>query len=407
MTAPHPGRADAVPEPDGCGTIVAVHPSPDGYGADLQLVQTVAALVEERWRVVVVLPRPGPLVDRLTAVGAETEFLGYPVLRKAGANPLALARLLGAAAVAVHRAVGLLRRLRPAALIVNTVTLPWWLLAGRLARIPTVCYVHEAETSAGWLVRRALLAPLWLADAVIVISEAVRAATLAAQPGLAGRVRLIYNGVPDAPAAMPPPPDWSRPVRLAVVGRLSPRKAPHVALEALRRLVGRHDVELELAGTAFAGYEWYESELRGTAAAPELAGRVRFSGYCSPIWPVLERCHIVLAPSLQEPFGNVVVEAQLAGRPVVAAAAYGHLESIVDGETGLLVPPGDPEGLAAAVERLVMHPDLAARLGQQARAEAVRRFSLPRYRREIADLMAGVAGTPVPVLRGRTARSAG
>ena len=158
---------------------------PDGYGADLQLVQTVAALVEEGWRVVVVLPHPGPLVDRLAAVGAEPTFVDYPVLRKASANPVALARLLLAALACLPRAIRLVRGARPAALLVNTVTLPWWLLAGRLTRTPTIGYVHEAETSAGRLVRRGLLAPLLLADAVIVISEAVRAATIAAQPRLA------------------------------------------------------------------------------------------------------------------------------------------------------------------------------------------------------------------------------
>ena len=101
---------------------------------------------------------------------------------------------------------------------------------------------------------------------------------------------------------------------------------------------------------------------------PELAGRVRFSGYCSPIWPVLERADIVVAPSLQEPFGNVVVEAQLAGRPVVAAAAYGHLESITDVETGLLVPPGDAAALAEAVRAA----DHRSRAGRPARERASR-----------------------------------
>ena len=261
---------------------------------------------------------------------------------------------------------------------------------GRLTRTPTIGYVHEAETSAGRLVRRGLLAPLLLADAVIVISETVRAATIAAQPRLAHRTRLIYNGVPSAPAPLAPP-ERSRPIRLAVVGRLSPRKAPHLVLEAMRRIGERHDVVVELAGTAFTGYEWYEAQLRETASAPELAGRVLFSGYCSPIWPVLERADIVVAPSLQEPFGNVVVEAQLAGRPVVAAAAYGHLESVTDFETGLLVPPGDAEALADAVARLITDPALAARLGEQARAEAERRFSVPRYRREIAELVRDVS----------------
>ena len=368
------------------GTVLAVHPSPDGYGADLQLVQTVTALIEEGWRVVVALPHPGPLVQRLSAVGAEPRFVSYPVLRKASANPVALARLLLAALACLPRAVRLIRRIGPAALLVNTVTLPWWLAAGRLTRTPTIGYVHEAETSAGRLVRRGLLAPLLLADAVIVISEAVRAATLAAQPRLRDRVRLIYNGVPSPPAPLAPP-ERSRPIRLAVVGRLSPRKAPHVVLAAMQRIGERHDVVVELAGDTFAGYEWYEAQLRESAGTPELAGRVQFSGYCSPIWPVLERADIVVAPSLQEPFGNVVVEAQLAGRPVVAAAAYGHLESITDAETGLLVPPGNAAALAEAVDRLITDPALAGRLGEQARAEAVRRFSLPRYRREIADLV--------------------
>jgi glycosyltransferase involved in cell wall biosynthesis len=387
------GASRSVSGPAGRGTVLAVHPSPDGYGADLQLVQTVGGLVDDGWRVVVALPHPGPLVDRLAAAGAETTFVDYPVLRKASANPLALGRLVLAAAACLPRAVRLVRRVRPSALLVNTVTLPWWLLVGRLTRTPTIGYVHEAETAAGRLVRRGLLAPLLLADVVPVISEAVRTATVTAQPRLAGRIRLVYNGVPSAPDPLAPP-QWSEPIRLAVIGRLSPRKAPHVVLEALRRLRPRHDVVLELAGTAFAGYEWYDAELRETAAEPELAGRVQFSGYCSPVWPVLERADIVVAPSVQEPFGNVVVEAQLSGRPVVAAAAFGHLESVTDEQTGLLVPPGDAGAMAEAVERLITDPVLAARLAEQAQAEAQRRFSVSRYRREIASVVGAVARPP-------------
>lgn len=408
MTAPGVGEPGTASGPRGRGTVLAAHPSPDGYGADLQLVQTVAALLEEGWRVVVVLPHSGPLVERLTAAGADLAVVPYPVLRKASANPVALVRLLLSAVGCLPRAMRLVRRLRPAALLVNTVTLPWWLLVGRLTRTPTIGYVHEAETSARALVRRGLVAPLLLADAVIVISEAVRAATIAAQPRLAGRARLIYNGVPSAAAPLVPP-QRARPIRLAVVGRLSPRKAPHLVLEAMQQLAERHEVVVELAGTAFAGYEWYEAQLRQKASAPELAGRVHFSGYCFPIWPVLERADIVVAPSLQEPFGNVVVEAQLAGRPVVAAAAYGHLESITDGETGLLVAPGDTGALAEAVERLITDPALASRLGIRAREEALRRFSLPLYRREIAELVQSVAQgsrkTPSGVLQVSPGRS--
>lgn len=373
------------------GTIVVVNPSPDVYGADLQMLQTVTGLVEHGWRVPVVLPHDGPLSGRIRAAGGEVVLLPFPVLRKANLRPRALVVMLGEALLTLLRGVRLLRRLRPAVLVVNTVTLPWWLLVGRLTGTPTIGHLHEAESGGSRLVRTLLIAPLRLADAVILISEAVRTAMVAAQPRLAGRARLVYNGVPGPPD---PPTDAEPhdPVRLAVAGRLSPRKAPHVALEAAARL--RRDglpVTLEVAGTAFAGYEWYEAELRERAARPDLAGAVTFSGYCSPIWPVLQRADVVLAPSTQEPFGNVVVEAQLARRPVVAAAAYGHLESVTDAETGLLVSPEDPAAMAAAVRRLVEDPDLARRLAGRAEQEAVRRFSVQRYRREVAGLVAELA----------------
>ena len=177
-----------------------------------------------------------------------------------------------------------------------------------------------------------------------------------------------------------------------MVGRLSPRKGPHLALETVGQLrAADYDVELELAGSTFPGYEWYEAELRERADRPDLRGAVEFSGYTAPVWPVLQRADIVLAPSTQEPFGNVVVEAQMSRRPVVAAASHGHLESIADGQTGLLVPAGDPEAMAEAVKRLIADPELADRVARTAETEAVRLFSVERYRREVAALVDRVA----------------
>ena len=80
-------------------------------------------------------------------------------------------------------------------------------------------------------------------------------------------------------------------------------------------------------------------------------------------------------------------------RPVVAAAAQGHLESITDGETGLLVTAGDATALADGVRRLITDPALAARLAGSAEVEAVRRFSVERYRREVADLVERLASS--------------
>jgi glycosyltransferase involved in cell wall biosynthesis len=146
-------------------------------------------------------------------------------------------------------------------------------------------------------------------------------------------------------------------------------------------------LELELAGSVFPGYEWYLDQLRERAAQDDLAGAVTFSGYCSPIWPALERADLAVAPSLREPFGNAVVEAQLALRPVVATAALGHLESITDGDTGLLVPAEDVEAMAKAIQRIVEDAELAAELAANARANALARFTTERYAAEVVRLV--------------------
>lgn len=370
-------------------TLVIANPSPDVYGADLQMLQSATALVEAGWRVIVVLPEDGALVPRITAIGAEVHFQTFPVLRKGNASPRALLAMLVRAAHSVPRSAALIRQLRADVLLVNTVTLPWWVLAGRLTSTPTVVHLHEAETEARRTVRRLLMAPVRLASAVIVISRSAHEAMVNAQPALAGRAHLIYNGVPQPPGEPEPARRQGR-LRLAVIGRLSPRKAPDVAIEALHKLVTDGvDVELEVVGTAFPGYEWYVEQLHARADHPELIGRVHFAGYQSPIWPVLARADIVLAPSLHEPFGNAVVEAQMSRRPVVAAASLGHLESITDELTGLLVVPGDADAMAAAARRLVEDRTLAARLADEGRREGLRRFSVDRYRREIAGVVLG------------------
>lgn len=347
------------------------------------MLESLGALVSAGYEVRVAIPSDGALIPKIRERGGEVEFVDFPVLRRANQSVAAFAGLAWDAASAVPRLVSYLRRLRPAAVYVNTVTLPWWLLASRMAGIPTVCHLHEAETTDSKLVRTALIAPLRLAHRVIVISQSTMDAMLVADRRLKPKGDLIYNGVPQPPQA-PSPAKRELPIRLISVGRLSPRKAPHLALDAVGQLRTQgYEVSIELAGSVFPGYEWYEDELRARAAKDDLLGAVEFSGYCSPIWDHLAAADICVQPSLREPFGNAVVEAQYSLRPVVATRALGHTETISDGETGLLVPAEDVEALAGALAKLIDEPELAERIAVRAREEAIRRFSLQRYDAEV------------------------
>lgn len=376
-------------------SVLIAHPSADLYGADLQLLESVTGLVDAGWRVVVAMPDTGPLQALLEQRGAEVAIARFPVLRRAFASPRGILRLAGASGRALPGLVSLVRSVDPAVIVVNTATLPWWQLLARICRVPVLAHVHEAETEDRWLIRFLLTAPLLLSTTVVVNSTSSASAACDAVPLLRSRIRLVYNGVLGPDHELDPAPDG--PLRAVVVCRLSPRKAPDVALEAMAlvRAAGV-DADLEVCGTAFEGYEWFEEQLTARAEQEPLAGHVTWSGYVSPIWPALQRAHIVLAPSLREPFGNAVVEAQLAGRPVIAAAAHGHLETVQDGETGLLVAPGDVQALADAVLRLDADPQLRHRLAQEGRRSAESRFSVARYRAEFASAVADIARGHVP-----------
>jgi glycosyltransferase involved in cell wall biosynthesis len=373
--------------------VVLAHPSPDLYGSDRMLVESVRALVPVR-RVVVTLPAEGPLSQALRDAGARIEILPVPVLRKAYMSPVGLVRLAFATLRALPKAVRLLRRTGAEALYVNTVTIPIWLVAARLARVPALCHVHEAEDGVPGPVKAALAAPLRLARAVVVNSRASAAALGSA----ARRSQIIYNGVEEPPAVTEPRSRLTGPVRIVLVGRLSPRKGSDIAVRALLLLRERgYDASLTLVGSVFPGYEWFEEELRALAGEALRDGAVTLAGFRPEVWGSFAGADIAIVPSRVEPFGNVAVEAMLAGRPVVAAATQGLAEIVRDGGNGVLVPAGDPVALADGVARLLDDWDGALAMAGRARADAARRFGKDRYHRELREAVRALTDPDVSV----------
>jgi len=236
-----------------------------------------------------------------------------------------------------------------------------------------------------------MAAPLLAADRVLFISRTAERAALEVLPRLRPRAVVILNGVPDRPDQPVPPPAGHHP-RLGFVSRLSERKAQHVAIAAVDILRRRgRTVELELAGTVYPGNEAYEERLRREVRERDLDELVTFSGYVAPSAAVFDRSDIALSLSTRDALGNVVVEAQLAERPVVAAGVGGHLESIVDGVTGVHVPPGDPEAVADAVDTLLADPVRAREMALAGRRSARELFGINRFAEQVVGLVRELA----------------
>lgn len=383
--------------------VLVAHPFPDLYGADRMLLQALRGLARAG-EVVIVAPEPGPLLATLSGAGYRFRVSPFPVLRRAVLSPGPLLRMGVGLPLHLARLRRLLREERADLLYVNTLTLPHWLLAGKLAGLPVVCHVHEAPENLSRQVTRVLTAPLKLAARVVANSEATARYVTHAHPALAHRTTVVANGLdfPVAPRMGGPGPGARAastgavkprpgPVRLLVAGRLSPTKGQDVALRAVAHLVREgHDVELDVVGSTFRGYEWFEGELRQQAKALGIGGRVRFHGFRHPLWETYRSSDVVLVPSRSESFGNVAVEAMAMARPVVASRVGGLPFIIEDGRTGLLCEPEDGVGMAAAVARLLDDISAASRMGLDGCAEVRRRFCSSRFERELLDVVDGL-----------------
>lgn len=250
----------------------------------------------------------------------------------------------------------------------------------------------------------ASLAALGLHGRVVVwtITDLVRPAPVAAAVralARATRARAIthsrYVAERMAPRALVSPPGVSpaedaapsrEPEVALLVGHVSPTKHTELALEIALR-VSEHvpGFRVDVLGRAQYRDEDHalERRLRERLRTDPVAARhMRLLGHDQDVAGRMRDAGLLLHCRPDEPFGMVLIEAMAAGLPVVAPAAAGPLEIVLDGETGLLYPPGDADAAARCVLRLVRDPALSRRLGAAGRERVRRCFSAER---QVAD----------------------
>jgi len=183
-------------------------------------------------------------------------------------------------------------------------------------------------------------------------------------------------------------------VVVGAVARLSKEKGLHYLLQAFAVLAGRHpQARLVLAGE---GPE--RQRLERLAARLGLGERVRFLGEVphEQVPEVLQQLDIFAMPSTYEGFGVAALEAEAMELPVVASRVHGIPDVVVDGETGLLVPPRDRQALAAALDSLVADSDLRRQLGQAGRAFVAEHYSWEENTAQMEALYAAALGERGP-----------
>lgn len=242
----------------------------------------------------------------------------------------------------------------------------------------------------------------WVANrraAVVIANSRATGDAFVAAGGRASLVRVVHNGIDPAPFDAVTEAGTARvraelgapagaPV-VAHVGRFHPWKGQDVLIRAL---AGVPEVRAWIVGAPLFGEQRYEDDLKRLAASLGVADRVVFTGFRNDVPTLLCAADVIVHSSVYpEPFGRVVVEGMLAGRPVIAARAGGIPEIAADGDTALLVPPGDAAALTGALATLLRSPDLRARLASRGRAHARAKFSRDAMVRGVEDAISSVA----------------
>ncbi|HEY4128759.1 MAG TPA: glycosyltransferase [Gammaproteobacteria bacterium] len=275
--------------------------------------------------------------------------------------------------------------------------------AAKLAGVPcVVASIRDMGIYLSPMKRRAQKLVCRLADRIVVNAGAIRD-WLVEQGYPADKIVVIRNGVDTSRfgarndgAALRREFDIPPQAPLVVMlARLNPTKGIDCFFEAAAKIRGTfpdayflavgecytRDAEGEIVVDSV-----YRKELQDRVTSLGLTDRVRFTGLRKDVSQILAAAAVSVLPSISEGISNTLLESMAAGVPVVASRVGGTPEVIEDDEHGLLVPPSDPEALAAAISRVLGDPSLAAKLGANGRRRVIAEFSFEAVVQRTEDL---------------------
>ncbi len=392
-------------------------------GGEISLFNLVTHVDRSKIEPVVVLASDGELRDRLRAVGIEVHVLSLDEsVTEVRKDTLSSTRAVSLGQISqILRYIWRLRGFMRArgAEIVHANSLKADVIAAiaaRLCGIPVIWHVRDriADDYLPPLATRMFrLLCRVLPDFVIVNSNATLATLEIPRQK---RARVIYNGVvhdglppeefeedPTLLRGRPQPNSNGEAIKapapiengeqkqntdplIGLVGRISPWKGQDVFLRAGVEVIKKFPTaRFQIIGAPLFGEEDYEREVRALCKELGMDDYVEWTGFRRDVPQLISKLDLLVhASKTGEPFGQVVVEAMMASKPVVATAGGGIPEIVIDGQTGYLVPMNDAHEMAEAIVRVLDDAPNAQRMGERGRKRAREHFAIGRTANKIS-----------------------
>lgn len=376
-------------------TVLYIDAFAEEGGAEVVLRTYLRHLDRHRFRPIAVFLSPGPLAGQLRELGVRVYV--FPRHRRRHAWKVAWV-ILAIAAIArrekadiVHSNgfgphlygsfVALLARCRSVWQIYDPPTALSWrqgIIKRLYLRLPASRYVFSADITRDVFLKGKMVAsPTMLYPA----SDRIQPSMTVDPTMLDVDVRTRFGL--DATARV-----------VLMLARLQPTKGHDTLLQAAPHVLQAfpHTRFVIVGGSLFGMHEEYGRGIQKTVHCMGLNDAVVFTGFCDneTVRALLFMCELLVHPAFGEPFGLAVTEAMAAGKPVVATRVEGPARIVLDGQTGILVEPGDADALAAAICRLLQDPEEARAMGQRGMERATKLYSTPTLINSLEKLYEGV-----------------
>lgn len=376
-------------------------------GGEVALLNLAASFDPQLVKPIVILFSEGPLAEELRKQQVEVEVipLSGAVLetRKGSLGARSLLKV-GVAIKTLRHALRVARRLRKLRVdLVHTNSLKADIIggiAGRLARRPVIWHVRDriAEdylppTTARVFRRLVRMIPQYVIANSAATMETLRLKDVrrsaVVHSGIRSFARIVHDGTAMEPDERLP---TDQPPVVGLVGRIARWKGQHVFIHAAALVHARFPAaRFQIVGTPLFGEQDYEREIRALTATLGLSDVLEFTGFSHDVPATMRGFAVAVHASITgEPFGQVVIEAMSAGRPVVATNGGGVPEIVEDGVTGFLVPMDDVRAMAEAICRLLADPAAAAEMGRRGRQCVIDRFTIEHTARRVEAVYADV-----------------
>lgn len=361
-------------------------------GAEFSLEALVTSMPQSRYRYLVALPQHGPLVFRLNCRGAQVELVSMESWRwwvKTPERALKFWLTIPLQMISLARWVKYLRARKPDIVHFNINRLIEPVIAARLLKIPSVMHFRDIPSiisyrfalGMGVFYRLMNMTDCWIANSSATKKD-IR--TFAKRPIVTvpnGVDLTLFDRMVEAQKS-----DIKSDGRhfVVMVAGLVPSKNHEAYLKLAERIHKRRDdIHFLIAGD---GSPSYKAKLRQRVQDLGIGEHVKFLGFVENIPELLSSMALLIHTMVGESFGRVFIEAMAARLPVVAFKSGGAEDIVVEGQTGLLVPPGDLDAMEGAVRRLLDNPALRKQMGKAGRRRVENHFTIDQHCRAVSSV---------------------